>query len=43
MTKIPKFISKFSAIPIIFPAGFFKEIDKLILKIIWIYSRKLEK
>ena len=33
MKIIPKVICKFSTISIIFPVAFFKEIDKLIIKI----------
>ena len=32
---LPKLIYRFSATPIRIPAGFFIEIDKLILKTIW--------
>lgn len=38
MVTLPKLICRFNAIPIRITAGFFVEIDKLILKFTWKYK-----
>lgn len=37
----PELIHKFKAIPLKIPAGFFTEIDKLILKFMWKFKRPI--
>ena len=42
MAIFPQMIYRVNAIPIIIPAGFFAEIDKLILKFMWKCKRPKE-